>query len=78
LDLLKGLKHKKTNENIKTYTMESPDDGFSPLGTEIKTNIDLNKPKTLQECTAASPKWFAPERASWNTSVMLSSSCPRC
>ena len=58
--------------------MESPDDGFSPLGTEIKTKIKLNKPKTLQECTAASPKWFAPERASWNTSVMLSSSCPRC
>ena len=36
--------------------MESPDDGFSPLGTEIK-KIDLNKPKTLQECTVASPKF---------------------
>ena len=38
--------------------MESPDDGFSPLGTEIKTKIELNKPKTLQECTAASPKFL--------------------
>ena len=38
--------------------MESPDDGFSTLGTEIKTNIDLNKPKTLQECTAASPNFL--------------------
>ena len=37
--------------------MESPDDGFSPLGTEIKIKIDLNKPKTLQECTVASPKF---------------------
>ena len=55
LDLLKGLKNKR---QIKTYTMESPDDGFSPLGTEIKTKIDLNKPKTLQECTAASPKFL--------------------
>ena len=38
--------------------MESPDDGFSTLGTEIKTKIDLNKPKTLQECTAASPNFL--------------------
>ena len=37
--------------------MESPDDGFSPLGTDIKIKIGWNKPKTLQECTVASPKF---------------------
>ena len=59
LDLLKGLKNKKTNKNLY-YGI--PRWWILPIGHRNKNKIDLNKPKTLQECTAASPKWFAPER----------------